>query len=58
MSEIISEENKNELLGRMMECIDIERGIESGQFKSLNDVLKAVKKRSQSINKALTTTNC
>jgi len=42
-----------ELYGRMIEDTDIELAIESGQFKSLEDVRLAVKGRAQSINKAL-----
>lgn len=42
-----------ELYGRMIEDIDIELAIESGQFKSLEELRLAVKERSESINKVL-----
>jgi hypothetical protein len=34
----------------MYECVDIQRAIENGQFKTLNDVLNAVTKRVTSID--------
>ena len=36
-------EEANQLYGRMMECCDIERAIEMGEFKTIQDVLEAVK---------------
>jgi len=42
-----------ELYGRMIEDCDIQMAIESGQFKSLDDVLVAVKGRAEHINKEL-----
>lgn len=40
---VIDNDDANQLYGRMMECCDIEMAIESGQFKTINDVLEAVK---------------
>lgn len=42
-----------ELAGRMYECCDIEKAIQSGQFKTLDDVLEHVTERSSSINSVL-----
>jgi hypothetical protein len=42
-----------EAAGRMYEDCDIQMAIESGQFKSLDDVLVAVKARSGSIDQEL-----
>lgn len=43
----------DELAGRMYECVDIETAIESGQFKTVGEVLDAVKARSAAIDKTL-----
>lgn len=48
-----ADENAHELYGRLMECCDISLAIESGQFKSLDDVLAAVTARASSINQQL-----
>jgi hypothetical protein len=40
---ISDNEDAHQYYGRMMECCDIERAIETGQFKTLQDVLAAVK---------------
>ncbi len=40
----------SELYGRMMESCDIELAIESGQFKTVEDILSAVRARSLHIN--------
>ena len=45
--------DRSEMTGRMYECVDIQRAIESGQFKTLDDVLTAVTTRSEAINKEL-----
>lgn len=42
-----------ELYGRMIEDCDIEMAIESGQFKTIEDVYTAVKARSECINQQL-----
>ena len=47
------QEDANELFGRMYESIDIQIAIKSGQFKTLEDVLSAVKARSSAIQKEL-----
>lgn len=39
--------------GRMYECIDIQRAIESGQLKTLDEVLEAVQRRAESIDAEL-----
>ncbi len=44
------DKERSELYGRMYECLDIQSAIESGQFKSIQDVLSAVIKRSRSID--------
>jgi hypothetical protein len=43
----------NQLLGRMMECSDIEMAIKSGQLSKLEDVLESVQKRASAINETL-----
>ena len=53
MKKPIDEMEARELYGRMIEDTDIELAIESGQFKSLEDVRLAVKGRAASINAAL-----
>jgi len=50
-------DDANQLYGRMMECCDIERAIETGQFKTLADVLEAVKARAKNLNKELCSCN-
>lgn len=50
---ILDKDDANQMYGRMMECCDIERAIESGEFKSLNDVLEAIKSRGAWVNKTL-----
>jgi len=47
------QEDANELFGRMYESIDIQIAIESGQLKTLEDVLSAVKARSNAIQREL-----
>lgn len=42
-----------EMVGRMYECLDIQQAIDSGQFKSLEEVLEAVKARSAGIGATL-----
>ncbi|GAB0154697.1 hypothetical protein MnBA_40970 [Marinobacterium sp. BA1] len=37
----------------MYECIDIQRAIESGQLKTLDEVLEAVQRRAESIDAEL-----
>ena len=44
---------ERELRGRMYECIDIQRAIEDGQLKSLEDVLSAITQRAEHIDKEL-----
>lgn len=51
----INERDAAELYGRMIEDCDIQMAIESGQFKTLEDVLIAVKTRAEHINKELCT---
>lgn len=46
-------EEKVQFYGRMLESVDIERAIESGQFKTLDDVLTNVRARSAAINAGL-----
>lgn len=46
-------DDANQLYGRMMECCDIERAIESGQFKTLSDVLEAVKASAKNLETEL-----
>lgn len=48
----IKKDDVDEMYGRMMECSDIAAAIQSGQLKSLDDVLNALKKRSESISQA------
>ncbi|WP_408601363.1 hypothetical protein [Pseudomonas sp. PLMAX] len=48
----IKKDDVDEMYGRMMESCDIAAAIQSGQLKSLDDVLSAVKKRSESISQA------
>lgn len=50
---VIDNDDANQLYGRMMECCDIELAIESGQFKTIDDVLEAVKSSAQNIQKEL-----
>jgi hypothetical protein len=50
---VIDNDDANQLYGRMMECCDIELAIESGQFKTIEDVLQAVKASSQNIQQSL-----
>ena len=50
---IIDTDDANQRYGRMMECCDIEMAIESGQFKTLNDVLEAVKATAKNLRKEL-----
>lgn len=53
MKKPIDEMEASELYGRMIEDADIELAIESGQFKSLEDIRLAVKGRAEIINKTL-----
>lgn len=50
---ILSKNEIGELAERMYECVEIQCAIESGQFKSLEDVLEAVKARSVAIGNRL-----
>lgn len=50
---VIDNDDANQLYGRMMECCDIEMAIESGQFKTIEDVLEAVKSSAQNIQQSL-----
>ena len=50
MSNSKNNEERSELYGRMYECSDIQSAIESGQCKTIQDVLSAVIKRSRSID--------
>jgi hypothetical protein len=43
----------HQLYGRMLECCDLERGIDSGQFTTLVEVLLAVRARALVINEEL-----
>lgn len=43
----------DEMYGRMMEANDIAAAIQSGQLKTLDDVLAATRKRSEAISRAL-----
>ncbi|WP_247391734.1 hypothetical protein [Ralstonia pseudosolanacearum] len=49
----ISLNEVRELRGRLQECVDIERALESGDSKTLEDVLESVKARSAAINDLL-----
>ncbi|MDR6397934.1 hypothetical protein ACTOWA_00465 [Herbaspirillum seropedicae] len=49
----MDKQEANELVGRMNEDCDIQLAIESGQFKTLDDVLDAVKSRAAAIEKKL-----
>lgn len=48
----IKSEDADEMYGRMMESCDIAAAIQSGQLKTLDDVLSSVKERSKSISQA------
>ncbi len=50
---MLSESEISELAERMYECVEIQCAIESGQFKTLEDVLEAVKARSAAIKNRL-----
>lgn len=45
--------DKHEFAGRMYEALDIQLAIESGQLKTLDDVLQAVKDSAASISQLL-----
>lgn len=47
------DDDVNQLYGRMIACCDIERAIESGQFKTLREVLDAVKASAEHLNSEL-----
>lgn len=46
-------DDAQQLYGRMMECWDIEHAIESGQAKSMDDILAYVKARSDYLRSEL-----
>lgn len=49
----MDKDEANQLYGRMMEACDIELAIESGQFKTLDDVFQAVTVRAKHIEAEL-----
>lgn len=50
---VIDNDDANQRYGRMMECCDIQMAIESGQFKTVDDVLEAVKATAKNLQKEL-----
>ncbi len=53
----MSDKEDLKLYGRMLECAEIADGIRSGKFSTLEDVLKAVKIRSRSMEVRLKNTS-
>ncbi|NDY73075.1 hypothetical protein DO021_15440 [Desulfobacter hydrogenophilus] len=54
MKTVIPDENSmNEIAGRVYEAIDIQRGIEEGNLKTIDDVLKFVKQSSERLSRVL-----
>lgn len=51
----IKRDQVDEMYGRMREACDLEMAIESGELRSLDDVLRAVRARSLAISEALST---